>query len=171
MGGSLTVTSTPGEGSVFRLDVPVEIASGAADDALATPERASLQGRHILAAEDHEVNRRILKLLLEPHGCVLTLVENGREAVEAARVQRFDAILMDMQMPVMDGLDATRGIRASGANARTPVVALTAHAMDTHRAAWGAVGVEAFLTKPIDPELLATTLSRACAEGRAEMAA
>ncbi|WP_122466024.1 ATP-binding protein [Brevundimonas lutea] len=171
MGGALTVTSVMGEGSLFRLELPVAVAAGDADRAKVVPEGASLQGRHILAAEDHEVNRRILKLLLEPHGCVLTLVENGQEAVEAARVQRFDAILMDMQMPVMDGLDATRGIRAGGANARTPVVALTANAMDTHRAAWAAVGVEAFLTKPIDPELLALTLSRACAEGRKLLAA
>jgi CheY-like chemotaxis protein len=113
------------------------------------------------------VNRRILALLLEPHGCRLTLVENGAEAVEAAGIEPFDAILMDMQMPVMDGLEATRRIRTgAGPNADTPVIALTANAMDVHKAAWDAAGVHAFLTKPIDAPLLARTLGEACAEPR-----
>jgi len=101
-------------------------------------------------------------------GCRLTLVENGAEALEAASGQRFDAILMDMQMPVMDGLEATRLIRAGEVNGATPVIALTANALDTHRAAWEAAGVHAFLTKPIDPVLLATTLAQACTVKRPE---
>ena len=109
------------------------------------------------------MNRRILTLLLEPLGCRLVVVENGAEAVDAAALQRFDAILMDMQMPVMDGPQATRAIR-QGLNAATPVIALTANALDTHRAAWTEVGVRHFLTKPIDPTLLAQTLAAACAE-------
>ena len=123
-----------------------------------------LAGRSILAADDHEVNRKILRLLLEPHGCRLTLVENGADAVEAAAVERFDAILMDMQMPIMDGLEATRRIHGHGANTGTPVIALTANAMDVHRAAWDAAGVYAFLTKPIDAAVLVETLGQACAE-------
>ncbi|HZW16128.1 MAG TPA: response regulator [Brevundimonas sp.] len=139
------------------------------------PERhvetaGSLQGRSILAADDHEVNRRILTLLLEPHGCRLTLVENGAEALEAASTAPFDAILMDMQMLVMDGLEATRRIRQGGLNGGTPVIALTANALDTHRAAWDAAGVHAFLTKPIDPVMLARTLAEACEAGRPEPA-
>jgi len=125
--------------------------------------RGGLDGRVILAADDHAVNRRILTLLLEPHGCRIVLVENGSEAVEAARTERFDAILMDMQMPVMDGLEAASRIRAEGLNRRTPLIALTANAMDGHRAAWEATAVYAFLTKPIDPVLLASTLVEACA--------
>ena len=70
---------------------------------------------------------------------------------------------MDMQMPVMDGLEATRRIRQGGASLTTPIIALTANAMDTHRTAWDAVGVHAFLTKPIDPNLLILTLAEACA--------
>jgi len=167
MGGSLSVQSVDGEGSTFVLSLPMT----AVENAPAQPVRAvetsgSLAGRSILAADDHEVNRRILQLLLEPHGCRLTLVENGAEALEAASGQRFDAILMDMQMPVMDGLEATRRIRAGEVNGDTPVIALTANALDVHRAAWDAAGVHAFLTKPIDPVLLATTLAQACAVER-----
>ena len=168
MGGTLTAESVEGEGSTFRLSLPVIVVSDAGEPGDVQPRRiaepAGLSGRSILAADDHEVNRRILRLLLEPHGCRLTLVENGAEAVEAAAVERFDAILMDMQMPIMDGLEATRRIRGHGANGDTPVIALTANAMDVHRAAWDAAGVYAFLTKPIDPALLADTLAMACAE-------
>jgi len=172
MGGSLTVESIEGEGSTFTLNLPViEIRTPAAVPVRPAETAASLVGRSILAADDHEVNRRILQLLLEPHGCRLTLVENGAEALEAASEQRFDAILMDMQMPVMDGLEATRRIRKGGLNGTTPVIALTANAMDLHRAAWDVAGVHAFLTKPIDPVLLATTLAEACAAERPEATA
>lgn len=171
MGGTLTAESVEGEGSTFRFSLPVAVVGEARPSAPFAPRPqaapVSLAGRSILAADDHEVNRKILRLLLEPHGCRLTLVENGAEAVEAAAVERFDAVLMDMQMPIMDGLEATRRIRGGGANADTPVIALTANAMDVHRAAWDAAGVYAFLTKPIDAALLAETLGQACAE-RAE---
>jgi len=164
MGGQLTAESVEDEGSVFTLSLPVEVAQAATVE----PKRramadGALAGKVILAADDHAVNRRILTLLLEPHGCRIVLVENGAEAVEAATTQRFDAILMDMQMPVMDGLQASARIRLEGLNRRTPLIALTANAMDVHRAAWDATGVHAFLTKPIDPVLLAETLAEACA--------
>ena len=169
MGGSLSAESVDGEGSTFTLSLPMTAIEPAATAPVRPLESlGSLTGRSILAADDHEVNRRILQLLLEPHGCRLTLVENGAEALEAASGQRFDAILMDMQMPVMDGLEATRRIRAGEVNGDTPVIALTANALDVHRAAWDAAGVHAFLTKPIDPVMLATTLAQACALVRAE---
>lgn len=172
MGGSLSAQSEVGQGSSFTLTLPVErIAEAAATPARVDSSEDSLQGRLILAADDHAVNRRILSLLLEPHGCQLVLVENGAEAVEAAASQTFDAILMDMQMPVMDGLTATARIRAEGLNTNTPVIALTANAMDVHRAAWDAEGVHAFLTKPIDPALLAATLAEACVAPRAHRSA
>ena len=169
MGGTLTVNSVEGQGSTFTLTLPMTAVEGEA----ARPERqvetsGALQGRSILAADAHEVNRRILPLLVEPHGCRLPLVENGAEALEAASREPFDAILMDMQMPVMDGLEATRRIREGGVNGGTPVIALTANALDNHREAWDAAGVHAFLTKPIDPVMLAGTLAEACAAERRE---
>ena len=168
MGGNLTAESVEGEGSTFVLNLPMDAVAKPAPQARRRAEPvAGLQGRLILAADDHAVNRRILSLLLEPHGCVLHLVENGAEAVEAAQTQKFDVILMDMQMPVMDGLEASAQIRAQGLNRNTPLVALTANAMDVHRAAWEATGVHAFLTKPIDPALLAMTLGEACAASEA----
>ncbi|WP_396593945.1 ATP-binding protein [Brevundimonas sp. R86498] len=164
MGGSLTAESVEGRGSTFTLSLPVEFVAQETTQTRRKAEvQAGLEGRVILAADDHAVNRRILTLLLEPHGCRIVLVENGAEAVEAARTQRFDAILMDMQMPVMDGLEATKRIRAGGLNQRTPLIALTANAMDVHRSAWDETGVHAFLTKPIDLVLLAATLTEACA--------
>ena len=166
MGGQLTAKSVEDKGSTFTLTLPVEVVEAASRE----PKRravssGSLAGKIILAADDHAVNRRILTLLLEPHGCSLVLVENGAEAVEAAAGQRFDAILMDMQMPVMDGLEASAQIRLSDLNRSTPLIALTANAMDVHRAVWDATGVYAFLTKPIDPVLLAETLAEACTPG------
>lgn len=163
MGGSLTAESIEGRGSSFILSLPVEaVVRTTTQTGRKVDVQAGLEGRLILAADDHAVNRRILTLLLEPHGCRIVLVENGAEAVEAARTQRFDAILMDMQMPVMDGLEASKRIRAGGMNQGTPLIALTANAMDVHRSAWEDTGVHAFLTKPIDLGLLAATLVEAC---------
>lgn len=174
MGGDLSVESTVGEGSCFTVHLPVEAVAPAVpeeDKARRVADANALRGRHILAADDHAVNRRILSLLLEPHGCELTLVENGVEAVAACESQVFDAILMDMQMPLMDGLEASRRIRSSGANQSTPLIALTANAMDVHRAAWTSVGAEAFLTKPIDPVVLARALAEACEARRRDLLA
>ncbi|MGA0546699.1 ATP-binding protein [Brevundimonas sp. VNH65] len=163
MGGALTAESRIDEGSVFTLVLPARVVGAAAQsrpDPSAAPAPDALQGVELLVADDHEVNRKIISLLLAPTGARLTLVANGLEAVEAATAQAFDAVLMDMQMPVMDGLEAARAIRArSGPNRRTPLIALTANAMDVHRAAWDEVGADAFLTKPIDPALLIRTVA------------
>ena len=170
MGGSLTVESTLGRGSTFRLEIPFVEPFTTADAEAAPLEAAAadLESLKVLVAEDHAVNRRIVGLFLEPLGCRLTMVENGREALDAAGVEAFDVILMDMQMPVMDGLEAARAIRqGSGPNADTAIVALTANALDHHRAAWAEAGVETFLTKPVDPRALTAALL-AAASGRPE---
>jgi signal transduction histidine kinase/CheY-like chemotaxis protein len=166
MGGALTVESVFGQGSTFRLELPLApgASQGAGDDLpVEDPAAPPPNARSILIAEDHPVNRRLISLILEPMGWALTLAENGAEAVSAADVTTFDVIIMDMQMPVMCGLEATQTIRnGAGPNAKTPIIALTANAFDDDRTAWMNAGAAAFLTKPIDPArliaaILATT--------------
>ena len=160
MGGDITVASTLGEGSRFTLTLPYEPAGAAvvfeAVPVKAAPAEAPL---HVLIVDDHEVNRRIVSLFIQPQGWTHSMAETGAEALDLCRSQRFDVILMDMQMPVMDGITATRQIRAeAGPNQHTPIVALTANALDFHVNAWAEVGVHDVLTKPIDPGRLIATL-------------
>ena len=171
MGGDLTCESTPGKGSIFRLSVPLVSApvSVLRSDGRAANDPDDIPHLSILVAEDHDVNRRIVALFLEPLGWRLTMALNGAEAVEAAGKEAFDVILMDMQMPVMDGVEAGLAIRAGGGpNAGAPIVALTANALGHHRDAWRPVDAAAFLTKPIDPELLVETLVKVSEPRRSE---
>ena len=106
----------------------------------------------VLLAEDHPTNRKVVMLILESIGVDLTVVENGQAAVEAVQAGDFDVILMDMQMPVMDGLTATRLIREREGKAgarRTPILALTANAMPEHASASAQAGADGHLSKPI----------------------
>jgi signal transduction histidine kinase/CheY-like chemotaxis protein len=170
LGGSLTVTSEPGRGSVFRLETPLveaEVRAPAPAPVDAAP-LASAEGIEVLLAEDHPVNQRIVSLILEPLGCRLTVAADGAQAVEMAAGRRFDVILMDMQMPVMDGIEATEAIRkGAGPNASTPVVALTANAMAEHRTQWAAVGVHRFAAKPVNMQALIDVVVEAAGESRA----
>jgi CheY-like chemotaxis protein len=120
-------------------------------------ESAPLERTRILLAEDHPTNQRVVQLILEPLGVDLTIVGNGREAVEVFQPGLFDMILMDMQMPVMDGLTATRTIRAAErATGATPVpiAMFSANAMDEHLAMAAAAGADHHIAKPITPERL-----------------
>jgi PAS domain S-box-containing protein len=158
MGGTLEAVSEQGKGSAFTLTLalPRARATGADTAALTSAldaEAAKLaRGAKVLLAEDHPTNRKVVSLILESVGVELTVVENGREAVDASAAQDFDVILMDMQMPVMDGLTAVRLIRereqATGAS-RTPILALTANAMPEHTQASLDAGADGHLSKPI----------------------
>jgi signal transduction histidine kinase/ActR/RegA family two-component response regulator len=164
LGGSLDVASQPGEGSTFTLTLDVAVAAWIRpDSAPAAKEEASAATRplKIMVAEDHPINRKLLLLWLEMEGHSFTAAENGQIALEHCASQVFDVILMDVNMPVMDGLSAVRALRrGSGANRDTPVVMLSASARaEDHDAGLGA-GADAYLSKPIDFAALRFTLEQ-----------
>ncbi|MCB0324246.1 MAG: response regulator, partial [Bdellovibrionales bacterium] len=118
-----------------------------------------LQGRRILLAEDNRVNQHVIRRMLEKHGCVVEVASDGRLAVECCRQDRFDLVLMDLQMPILDGFAATAEIRQLPGGALLPIVALTAHAMRGDRERCLAAGLDDYVPKPIQQQhLLATML-------------
>ncbi|MBI1408295.1 MAG: response regulator [Caulobacter sp.] len=164
LGGELGADSAPGLGSTFTLTLPM-VAAEAPDAARRPVEAEPMETRppRVLLAEDHAVNRRVVQLLLEPVGVELTCVENGALAVEAAAAQPFDMILMDLQMPVMDGLTAIARIRQAEGGRRTPIWALSANALPEHIRASSEAGADGHLTKPVSAEALFEALTAACA--------
>jgi signal transduction histidine kinase/CheY-like chemotaxis protein/HPt (histidine-containing phosphotransfer) domain-containing protein len=116
---------------------------------------------HVLLAEDNVVNQRVATKLLEQLGCSVDLAVNGRRAVEALRTNRYDVVVMDCQMPEMDGFEATRAIRAEEGDGRhTPIVAMTANAMAGDRERCIEAGMDGYLTKPVRPDELAAAISQ-----------
>ncbi|WP_428149503.1 ATP-binding protein [Brevundimonas sp.] len=161
MGGELDCESEPDGGSAFILTLPLIVADAPAAPvvAAATTHDASEDRLRLLVADDHPTNRKVVELILSQAPIDLVQAEDGAQALEACRAQAFDMILMDMQMPVMDGLTAVREIRlhelAMGRN-RAPIVMLTANALPDHVAAAQAAGADRHLAKPFDAaELLA----------------
>ncbi len=161
MGGEITATSVPGEGATFRFWIAAP-ACAAPDAGPAATPLVPVRGKRILLAEDNALNRQILTAYLELGGHSVRVVENGACAVEAAASERFDLVLMDVQMPEMDGLSATRLIRALPAPAcNVPILALTASAMDGDRDRCLAVGMTDFCAKPVTPDALQAAIVRA----------
>ncbi|WP_374513828.1 ATP-binding protein [Brevundimonas sp.] len=164
MDGQLDCESEPGGGSAFMLTIPLRPteAPGAAVAPTLGPVALDRPVR-VLMADDHPVNRKVVEMILGQAEVHLTSVEDGAEAVEAVRGGDYDLVLMDMQMPVMDGLTATREIRlheAAMGLPRTPVVMLTANALPEHIAAAEAAGADRHLAKPFDAaELLELVLT------------
>jgi signal transduction histidine kinase/ActR/RegA family two-component response regulator len=169
MGGQLIAESEPGKGSVFRFAVPVTTADfcSLAPDrehahvALGTLDAAAaMRGKRVLLAEDNALNRRLAAEILEGAGIVLDFAEDGRQAVAAVRAKPYDVVLMDMQMPEMDGLEATRAIRALPGFESLPIIAITANAYDDDRAACVTAGMNDFLAKPINAEQMVNVLAK-----------
>ena len=170
MGGDLEVQSMEGAGSTFTLFLPL-IEEDVPEESHGQGDISRTAGRtlQILVAEDHPANRRILGALLKPLNCEVIIARNGKEAVELFDIDTFDVILMDMQMPEMDGLEATRLIRTMGdAGAKTPIIALTANASTEDRALCQAAGMDDFISKPIDPRLLHAAVLKAIKQDASE---
>jgi signal transduction histidine kinase/integral membrane sensor domain MASE1 len=163
MGGEMGCNSQPGQGSTFWFTVRLQAAAPQAAPAAAAAEDAddgAPLGAHVLLAEDNEVNRKVVARLLETFGCTVECAANGRLAVERAARERFDVVLMDAQMPEMDGLQATAEILSRLGDAAPPIVALTASAMHGDRERCLAAGMTDYLSKPVRPAELRGVLRR-----------
>ena len=168
MGGRVTAASVEGRGSTFTVELPAVPA-----DITAVLEHVTViadptppdPGLRILAAEDNVMNQLVLRTLLEQLGVHVTLVANGAEALDAWSKEPFDLILMDVQMPVMDGPTAVRELRRRerrSGQSRTPIIALTANAMAHHREEYLAAGMDALVAKPIELSALIQAIESVC---------
>jgi signal transduction histidine kinase/sensor domain CHASE-containing protein/ActR/RegA family two-component response regulator len=164
MGGQVSVESVPGRGSRFVLTIASPRGVPPAEAVPAREAAAPVEPRSVLLVEDNPTNQMIVRAMLERDGHAVTSVDNGREALALVAPGRFDLVLMDVQMPLMDGPTTTRAIRALGPwAAALPIVALTANAMAGDRERYLALGMDDYLSKPVDPRALAAVVTRATA--------
>jgi CheY-like chemotaxis protein/HPt (histidine-containing phosphotransfer) domain-containing protein len=180
LGGDIVAHSETGKGSVFsvtldtgplagvRMLTPAEARARPADVEPATSTTWTFPPARVLVVDDGEANRELVRLVLEEVGLSVAGAENGQVGVDMASQQRFDVILMDMQMPVMDGFTATRTLRQRGL--KTPILALTANAMKGFEREVMAAGCTGYLTKPVDIDALMQTLGELLGGRRVESA-
>ena len=166
MGGTISITSEEGKGSTFVITIPCEIAPAEEEK----PEKkghVDIAGLHLMLVEDNELNAEIAQMLLTDKGARVTVVGDGKQAVDLFKNKipgTFDAILMDIMMPVMDGMTATRVIRSfARADAKTiPIIAMTANAFDEDAKKCMEAGMNAHLTKPIEIDRVIEVLGQYC---------
>ena len=179
LGGSLTVESEPGEGSTFILTIPIgsvrniEICDSFSTESVRSERTISSQetpsGRlsgHVLLVDDGQTNRQLIELILSRAGAEVTTADNGHRSLTLAARNAYDLILMDMQMPIMDGYTATQKIREFGIT--TPIIALTASAMKGDRERCLAAGCDDYLTKPVEIDALLSLASKWISAGKEE---
>ncbi len=162
MGGGVNVQSVEGEGTVFEVVLPFEISlnRGPESKSIAHQEFKSLEGKRMLLAEDNEMNQKLVIMCLRKFNVQIDLAENGTQAIKAAMVNDYDLILMDVQMPEVDGLEATREIRKlSSKKGQVPIVAMTAHAFKEEVENCFAAGMNAHISKPIDKQAFLVLIS------------
>ncbi len=162
MGGEIGAESEPGEGSIFWVRMPL-CADGVEAEAVPAAEvedRTPSRSLDLLLVEDNETNRFVARQMLEAEGHRVTEAVNGRAGLEWAEDRAFDVILMDVSMPVMDGPEATRRIRAGGGpSSDRPIIAVTAHALPEEIEGFEAAGMNACISKPLSRAKLMTTLA------------
>ena len=164
MGGRISVQSEPGVGSCFSVDLALALSelparTGGAGDPAPQPSPADAQPLRILVAEDNAVNQLLIKALLDHVGHYCDVVGNGLEALHQVQANHYDLVLMDIQMPEMDGVAATLGIRAlAGPVARIPILAMTANVMSEQTRHYRSAGMDGVVAKPIHPAELAAAI-------------
>ncbi|KQS56520.1 hypothetical protein ASG17_04685 [Brevundimonas sp. Leaf363] len=175
LGGTIAVRSAEGHGSTFTLEVPAAIAEAPVESASAAADpRDDDQPLRVLIVDDHPTNRDLLRIMLQAAGCETQEAADGQEAVDAVAAATFDIVLMDVRMPIVDGLAATRAIRAMASPAcDVPILAVTAEAMPEDAARCVAAGMDGHLAKPVTQAKLydAVELTLAAAAERAKVAA
>lgn len=190
MGGRIYVESEEGQGARFVAEIPARFLSAAPraeEHSLAPANKCTAAAEencpepcvvvrsegplHVLVADDHPTNQKLMGAFLERYGFSCVIVDDGEAALETLKREHFDIVLMDVQMPVMDGITATGEIRKlPGSKGQVPVLAITANAMQGHREAYLENGFDGYVSKPIDAELLRSEILRACAEATDRMA-
>ena len=164
MGGGISMESEPGRGTSFHFSIPFVLPEGPPADCPAPMPTTVVAGRTFLLAEDDAVSRMAASRMLEKHGGVVRAVENGRQALDALRGESFDVVLMDVQMPVLHGVEAAQAIRrgeVGEARRETPIIAMTAYAMAGDKEAFLDAGMDGYIAKPVDMDTLACVVAAA----------